>query len=61
LSKKKVLDTDATEIGEHISAPLNNSTRGNCLANGTSVNGGKAYSSTLKRKRPQVAKFKISY
>jgi len=55
VSKKKVQGTGATEIGLHISASLNNSTTGNCLANGTSVNGGKGYSSTLKRKRSQVA------
>ncbi|XP_014516545.1 uncharacterized protein At1g51745 [Vigna radiata var. radiata] len=54
VSKKKVQGTGATEIGQHISASLNNSTTGNCLANGTSVNGGKGYSSTLKRKRSQV-------
>nr|KYP54096.1 Uncharacterized protein At1g51745 family [Cajanus cajan] len=29
--------------------------QGNCLANGTSVNGGKGYSATMKRKRSQVA------
>ncbi|TKY64401.1 PWWP domain [Spatholobus suberectus] len=55
VSKRKVQGTGATEIVQHISASLNNSTAGNCLANGTSVNGGKGYSSTLKRKRSQVA------
>lgn len=55
VSKRKVQGTGVTEIVQHISASLNNSTTGNCLANGTSVNGGKGYSSTLKRKRSQVA------
>lgn len=55
VSKRQVQGTSATEIVHHISASLNNSTAGNCLANGTSVNGGKGYSSTLKRKRSQVA------
>ncbi|KAJ1420274.1 hypothetical protein SESBI_14406 [Sesbania bispinosa] len=55
VSKRKVQGTGTTEIVQHVSASLNNSTTGNCLANGTSVNGGKGYSSTLKRKRSQVA------
>lgn len=55
VSKRKVQGTGTTEIVQHINASLNNSTTGNCLANGNSVNGGKGYSSTLKRKRSQVA------
>ncbi|KAJ1390968.1 hypothetical protein SESBI_37070 [Sesbania bispinosa] len=55
VSKRKVQGTGTTEIVQQVSASLNNSTTGNCLANGTSVNGGKGYSSTLKRKRSQVA------
>ncbi|XP_061356613.1 uncharacterized protein At1g51745-like [Gastrolobium bilobum] len=57
VSKRKVQGTGTTEIVQHVSASVNNSTMGNCLANGTSVNGGKCYSSTLKRKRSQVANF----
>lgn len=59
VSKRKVQGAGQTEIAEHVSASLNNSATGNCLPNGTSVNGGsgtgKGYSSTLKRKRSQVA------
>ncbi|XP_027335045.1 uncharacterized protein At1g51745 [Abrus precatorius] len=54
VSKRKVHGMGTTEIVQQASASLNNSTAGNCLANGTSVNGGKGYSSTLKRKRSQV-------
>lgn len=55
VSKKKVQGAGPAEIVQHVSASVNNTT-GNCLANGTSVNGGgKGYSSTMKRKRSQVA------
>ena len=57
MSKGKVQGTvtSTTEIVQHVSASLSNSTTGNGLANGTSVNCGRGYSSTLKRKRSQVA------
>ncbi|CAL0308729.1 unnamed protein product [Lupinus luteus] len=58
VSKRKVpvQGTGTIETVKHVSASLNNSTTGNCLPNGTSVIGGKDYSSTMKRKRSQVAK-----
>ncbi|KAL2337990.1 hypothetical protein Fmac_012436 [Flemingia macrophylla] len=55
VSNRRVQGTGTSEIVQHISASFNNSITGNCLANGTSVNGGKGYSSTMKRKRSQVA------
>ncbi|KAE9616189.1 putative PWWP domain-containing protein [Lupinus albus] len=57
VSKRKVQvqGTGTIETVKHVSASLNNSTTRNCLPNGTSVNGGKDYSSTMKRKRSQVA------
>ncbi|KAK7255538.1 hypothetical protein RIF29_28951 [Crotalaria pallida] len=54
--KVQVNGTGTTEIAQHINASLSNSTTGNCLSNGISVNGGKGCSSsTMKRKRSQVA------
>ncbi|KAI4355540.1 hypothetical protein L6164_004301 [Bauhinia variegata] len=50
VSKRKVQGAGATEIVQQDSASLSNSNMGNGL-----VNGGKGYSSTLKRKRTQVA------
>ncbi|KAI5422714.1 uncharacterized protein At1g51745 [Lathyrus oleraceus] len=54
VSKRKVQGSGPTDIAQHVSASLNNSITGNGLANGTSVNGVKGYSS-LKRKRSQVS------
>ncbi|KAE9584668.1 hypothetical protein Lal_00023531 [Lupinus albus] len=56
VSKRKVRGqgTDTTEMVQHVSASLSNSTTRNCLPNGTSVNVGKGCSSTMKRKRSQV-------
>ncbi|OIW17182.1 hypothetical protein TanjilG_18137 [Lupinus angustifolius] len=53
--KAQVQGTGTIETVKHVSDSLHNSTTGNCLPNGTSVNGGKDYSSTMKRKRSQVA------
>lgn len=53
VSNRKGQGLGPTEIAQHVSASLNDSMTGNGLANGTSVNVGKAYSS-LKRKRSQV-------
>ncbi|KAI4329175.1 hypothetical protein L6164_021467 [Bauhinia variegata] len=55
VSKRKVQSASATEIVQQDSASISNSNTGNGLANGTSANGAKGYSSTLKRKRTQVA------
>ncbi|XP_054781034.1 uncharacterized protein At1g51745-like [Prosopis cineraria] len=54
-SKRKVQGAGTTVVfQQHSSSPSNLNT-GNCLANGTSVNGVKTSSSMLKRKRTQVA------
>ncbi|KAK7294306.1 hypothetical protein RJT34_17194 [Clitoria ternatea] len=55
VSKRKVQVTGTAEMVQQVNASLNNSTTRNCLGNGASVNGGKCYSPTLKRKRSQVA------
>ncbi|XP_061352720.1 uncharacterized protein At1g51745-like [Gastrolobium bilobum] len=55
VSKKKVHGAGTPEIVQQDGASLSNSNTRNCLANGTSINGGKGHSSTLKRKRSQVA------
>ncbi|TKY48236.1 PWWP domain [Spatholobus suberectus] len=55
VSKRKALGAGTPEIVQQNGALLNNSDTWNCLANGTSVDGGKGHSSTLKRKRSQVA------
>ncbi|KAK7261738.1 hypothetical protein RIF29_28057 [Crotalaria pallida] len=53
--KRKVQCADTPAIIQHDNGSLRNSNTGNCLANGTSVSSGKGHSSTLKRKRSQVA------
>lgn len=53
VSKRKaggVLDTVQQD-----NAPLCDSSTGNCISNGSPVNGSKGYTSSLKRKRSQVA------
>ncbi|KAK4269274.1 hypothetical protein QN277_022455 [Acacia crassicarpa] len=54
-SKRKVQGVGASVVVQQDSASPSNLHTGNCLANGTSVNGVKGGSSTLKRKRSQVA------
>ncbi|KAJ1411140.1 PWWP domain [Sesbania bispinosa] len=54
-SKRKVQGAVTPEIVQQGGTLLSNSNTGNCLANGTSVNGGKGHTTTLKRKRSQVA------
>ncbi|XP_028778981.1 uncharacterized protein At1g51745 isoform X2 [Neltuma alba] len=53
-SKRKVQGAGTTVVQQDSASPSNLHT-GNCLVNGTSVNGFKGSSSTLKRKRSQVA------
>ncbi|KAJ7951662.1 Tudor/PWWP/MBT superfamily protein [Quillaja saponaria] len=54
VSKTKVQAGGALELVVQDGASPSNSNIGSCLANGTSVNGGRCNSSTLKRKRSQV-------
>ncbi|KAF7843455.1 uncharacterized protein G2W53_000360 [Senna tora] len=53
--KRKGQGAGTTVVVQQDSASLSNINTGNCLANGISVNGVKGNSSTLKRKRSQVA------
>ncbi|KAE9588089.1 hypothetical protein Lal_00003305 [Lupinus albus] len=55
VSKRKVQGACIPKIVQQDSALLSISNTGNCLENGTLVNGGKGYSSTLKKKRSQLA------
>lgn len=55
VSKRKVQVAETTVIGQQDSASLSNLNSGNYRVNGTTENGVKGNSSTLKRKRSQVA------
>ncbi|CAL0324091.1 unnamed protein product [Lupinus luteus] len=55
VSKRKVQGAGLPKIVQQDSTLLSISSTGNCLQNGTLVNGGKGYSSTLKKKRSQLA------
>ena len=54
-TRKGQQGTGTPEILQQDSTSHSNSITGNCLANGSFVNGVKGHSSTLKRKRSQVA------
>lgn len=53
LSKRKA--GGVLDVVQQDSASLCDSSAGNCISNGSHVNGSKGYSSSLKRKRSQVA------
>ncbi|XP_054784118.1 uncharacterized protein At1g51745-like isoform X2 [Prosopis cineraria] len=55
VSKRKVQGAGTTDVVQQEIASLSNSNARSCLANGTTVNGGKINPSSLKRKRSQVA------
>ncbi|XP_019436479.1 PREDICTED: uncharacterized protein At1g51745-like [Lupinus angustifolius] len=55
VSKRKVQGVGLPKIVQQDSTLLSISNTGNCLENGTLVNGGKGHCSTLKKKRSQLA------